>query len=96
MISRDEDGIVAFCCWDGARTGWVGPVAVRPSVIGQGRGRAVLLGALHRLRATGLREAEIGWVGPLVPYARTVSATINRVFFVYRKHRTGGADAATP
>ena len=87
MIARDDDGIVAFCCWDGARTGWVGPVAVRPSVIGQGRGRGVLLAALHRLRAAGRREAEIGWVGPIVPYAQAVGARIHRVFFVYRKRR---------
>jgi len=91
MIARDVDGIVACCCWDGARTGWVGPVAVRPAVIGQGRGRSVLLGALHRLRDTGRHEAEIGWVGPIVPYAQTVGARIHRVFFVYRKPR-----ASTP
>jgi len=87
MVARDAEGLVACCCWDGARTGWVGPVAVRPSVIGQGRGRGVLVGALHRLRAAGRREAEIGWVGPIVPYAQTVDARIHRVFFVYRKHR---------
>ena len=87
MVSRDDEGIVAFCCWDGSRTGWVGPVGVRPSVIGQGRGRAVLVAALHRLRAEGRRQAEIGWVGPIRPYARTVPSAINRVFFVYRKVR---------
>jgi GNAT superfamily N-acetyltransferase len=88
MITRDDDGIAAVCCWDGARTGWVGPVAVRPSTIGQGRGRAVLVAALHRLRAQGASHAEIGWVGPLRPYADTVGARIHRVFFVYRKQRS--------
>jgi GNAT superfamily N-acetyltransferase len=88
MVSRDEEGIVAFCCWDGARAGWVGPVGVRPSVIGQGRGRAVLVAALHHLRAEGRDQAEIGWVGPIRPYARTVPSRINRVFFVYRKQRS--------
>jgi mycothiol synthase len=87
MVAHDAGGLVACCCWDGARTGWVGPVAVRPSVIGQGRGRGVLVGALHRLRAGGRRAAEIGWVGPIAPYAKTVGARIHRVFFVYRKHR---------
>ena len=47
----------------------------------------MLVGALHRLRAAGRREAEIGWVGPIVPYAQTVGARIHRVFFVYRKRR---------
>lgn len=87
MVARDAEGLVACCCWDGARTGWVGPVAVRPSVVGQGRGRGVLVGALHRVREGGRREAEIGWVGPIVPYAQAVGARIHRVFFVYRKHR---------
>jgi GNAT superfamily N-acetyltransferase len=87
MVSRDDDGIAAVCCWDGARTGWVGPVAVRPSIIGQGRGRSVLVAALHRLRAAGSTRAEIGWVGPIRPYFETVGARIHRVFFVYRKAR---------
>lgn len=87
MVARDADGIVAVCCWDGARTGWVGPVAVRPSLIGQGRGRSVLLAALHRMRAAGSTQAEIGWVGPIRPYAETVGARMHRVFFVYRKAR---------
>ena len=87
MVSRDGDGIAAVCCWDGARTGWVGPVAVRPSIIGQGRGRSVLVAALHRLRAAGSAQAEIGWVGPIRPYFETVGARLHRVFFVYRKTR---------
>jgi len=94
MIARDDEGIVAFCCWDGARTGWVGPVAVRPSAIGQGRGRGVLLGALHQMRAAGRRDAEIGWVGPIVPYAATVGARIHRVFLVYRKQRAASGRPA--
>ncbi len=85
MIARDAAGVSAVCCWDGARTGWVGPVAVRPDLIGQGRGRGVLLGALEALRVEGRSHAEIGWVGPIRPYAQTVSAVIHRVFFVYRR-----------
>jgi len=85
MVSRDHAGIVAVCCWDGARTGWVGPVAVRPDLIGQGRGRSVLVAALHQLRTQGRTRAEIGWVGPIRPYAQTVSAVLHRVFFVYRR-----------
>lgn len=87
MVSRDDDGIAAVCCWDGARTGWVGPVAVRPSIIGHGRGRSVLVAALHRMRASGSVQVEIGWVGPIRPYAETVGARLHRVFFVYRKTR---------
>ncbi|HEV2311053.1 MAG TPA: GNAT family N-acetyltransferase [Acidimicrobiia bacterium] len=96
MVARDGEGVVACCCWDGARAGWVGPVAVRPSVIGQGRGRGVLVGALHRLRAAGRHRAEIGWVGPIVPYAQTVGARIHRVFLVYRKPRANATPGRAP
>jgi predicted N-acetyltransferase YhbS len=83
-LVTDHDGVVAVCAHDVNRAGLVGPVAVRPDRLGQGVGRAPLLGALHRMRATGRTHAEIAWVGPVVPYAR-IGATIGRVFLVYRK-----------
>lgn len=84
VISRDDDSISAVCAHDVNRTGWVGPVAVRPDLMGRGVGVAPLLGALHRMRAGGQTRVEIGWVGPVVPYAR-VGATLGRVYFVHRK-----------
>lgn len=84
VVTRDADGIAAACAYDVNRDGWVGPVAVRPNLIGRGVGVAPLLGALHRMRASGRTRAEVGWVGPIVPYAR-VGATVGRVFFVHRK-----------
>jgi mycothiol synthase len=83
-IERDASGVAAFCAWDVNRRGTVGPVAVRVDLIGQGRGVAVLLLALARLRADGWARVEVGWVGPIVPYAR-VGGSVGRVFFVYRK-----------
>jgi GNAT superfamily N-acetyltransferase len=84
LIERDTTGISAFCAWDVNRRGLVGPVAVRGDLIGKGRGVAVLVGALHRIRAAGRDHVEVCWVGPAVPYARQ-GATIGRVFLVYRK-----------
>ena len=84
VITRDSDGIAAVCAYDVNRAGWIGPVAVRPDRLGKGVGVAPLLGALHRMRADGRARAEIGWVGPVVPYAR-IGATVGRVFFVHRK-----------
>lgn len=84
-VARDADGeIVAACAHDVNRRGLLGPVAVRPDLIGRGLGVAPLLGALHRMRAAGQRRAEVTWVGPLRPYAR-IGATLGRVFLVYRK-----------
>ena len=84
VLTRDDSGITAVCAYDVNRGGWVGPVAVRPDLIGRGIGVPSLLGALHRMRAAGRSTVEIGWVGPIVPYAR-VGATVGRVFFVHRK-----------
>jgi GNAT superfamily N-acetyltransferase len=87
VIGRDTEGLAAVCAHDVNRAGFVGPVAVRHGLLGKGAGVAPLLGALHRMRASGRDNAEIGWVGPIVPYAR-VGATVGRVFFVYRKELT--------
>lgn len=84
IIARDADGISAFCAYDANRADLLGPVGVRLDLMGKGAGRAVLLGALHRMRAEGRERIEICWVGPVPPYAQ-VGGTVSRVFFVYRK-----------
>ena len=84
VVAHDPEGISAFCAYGVNRAGWIGPVAVRPDLLGRGAGEGVLLGALNRMRAAGHQRAEIAWVGPIVPYAR-VGAVVSAVFFVYRK-----------
>jgi hypothetical protein len=46
----------------------------------------LLLGALHRIRASGESTTEVAWVGPIRPYA-AIGGRITRLFFVYRKRR---------
>jgi predicted N-acetyltransferase YhbS len=87
VLAEDADGLTAVCAHDVTRAGFVGPVAVRPDLMGRGVGVAPLLGALHEMRRAGRTHAEVSWVGPVVPYAR-VGATIGRVFLVYRKELT--------
>ncbi len=84
VLTEDADGIAAVCAYAVNRAGLVGPVGVRPDLLGRGVGVAPLLGALHHMRAAGNTAAEIAWVGPIVPYAR-VGATLGRSFLVYRK-----------
>lgn len=84
VVTRDDEGISGFCAWDVNRRGLLGPIAVRPAVMGRGVGVPLLLGALHRMRAGGRTAIEVCWVGPVVPYAR-VGGVVSRVFFVYRK-----------
>lgn len=84
LVARDAEGLTGFCAWDVNHPGLLGPVAVRPDLLGRGAGVALLLGGLHRMRDNGRRAAEIAWVGPIVPYAR-IGARMGRVFFAYRK-----------
>ncbi len=84
LISRDDEGIAAFCAYDVNRGGVLGPTAVRADLWGKGAGRSLIVGTLHRMREAGRRQAEISWVGPIRPYAR-VGARVSRVFFVYRR-----------
>lgn len=85
LLARDELGISAFCAYDVNRRGLLGPVASRFELIGKGAAAALILGALHQLRASGRDHAEVVWVGPIVPYAR-VGGHVSRVFFVYRRY----------
>jgi predicted N-acetyltransferase YhbS len=87
VVARDEgaDGeLTAFCAFEVNREGVLGPVAVRPDLMGRGRGRGVLVGALHELRRRGRERVSVSWVGPVVPYA-AVGGRVNAVYFVYRK-----------
>jgi GNAT superfamily N-acetyltransferase len=86
LVVADEPGadITAFCAFEVNRRGLLGPVAVRPDLIGRGAGKGVLLGALHELRRRGAAAVSVVWVGPVVPYA-AVGGRVSQVYFVYRK-----------
>jgi GNAT superfamily N-acetyltransferase len=83
--AQEDGGITAFCAFEVNRTGLLGPVAVRPDLMGRGMGKNVLLGALHELRRRGASDVSVVWVGPIVPYA-AVGGRVTDVFFVYRKN----------
>jgi GNAT superfamily N-acetyltransferase len=84
VMTRDATGMTSICAFEVNRTGFLGPVAARPDLIGQGAARPALLGALHTLRARGRSSIEVVWVGPVVPYAR-LGGQVSTVYFVYRK-----------
>ncbi len=84
VIARDDAGISAICAFEVNRTGFLGPVASRPDLIGKGAGRRVLLGALHELRRRGRESIDVVWVGPIVPYA-ALGGRVTNVYFVYRR-----------
>lgn len=84
LIARDADGIRAFCAFEVNRSGFLGPVAARPDLIGKGAGRPPLVGALHALRRRGRASIDVSWVGPVVPYAQ-LGGRVTNVYFVYRR-----------
>ncbi|MGA2522471.1 MAG: GNAT family N-acetyltransferase [Acidimicrobiales bacterium] len=81
---RPDGDITAFCAFEVNRAGFLGPVAVRPDLLGQGRGRPALVGALHELRRRGRDRVAVVWVGPVRPYA-AVGGAVSTVSFVLRR-----------
>jgi predicted N-acetyltransferase YhbS len=88
LVLAREDGrtgdVTAFCAFEVNRRGVLGPVAVRLELMGKGRGKGVLVGALHELRRRGADRVSVLWVGPVLPYA-AVGGRVSDVYFVYRK-----------
>ena len=86
-----EGEVLGFAAW-GTRPGWFGPMGTAPAAEGLGIGRVLLRRCLADQGATGQREAQIGWVGPLRFYSRAAGARAERVFALYRRNLEGRAD----
>ena len=78
---------VGFACYGVNRVDWFGPMGTSGELRGLGIGGVLLRRCLNNLRSAGHRTAQIGWVGPVGFYARTVDAYVERVFRIYRKER---------
>jgi mycothiol synthase len=86
IASRDER-LTGFACHGVYRPDWFGPLGVDPESRGEGLGEALLLLCLDDLAAAGVSVAQIGWIGPMRFYSRTVGARCGRVFAVLDKHK---------
>lgn len=84
-VARRGNEWVGFACHGVNRRGWFGPMGTAEAERGQGIGAVLLRRCLADLRASGMSHAQIGWVGPLEFYARTVGAVAERRFTLYRK-----------
>ncbi|GAA1504159.1 hypothetical protein GCM10009677_40360 [Sphaerisporangium rubeum] len=83
---RDGE-ILGFAAW-GTRPGWFGPMGTAEQSRGLGVGRVLLRRCLNDQAATGQREAQIAWVGPIHFYARAIGARVERVFWSFRRSLT--------
>lgn len=85
-LATNVDGaVVGFAAYGAQRPTWFGPTGTAPAARGLGIGAVLLRRCLADQRAAGHTRAQIGWVGPVPFYSRTVGAYIERVFFLYRK-----------
>jgi GNAT superfamily N-acetyltransferase len=70
------ESILGFACHDALCRNFFGPMGVLERERGGGVGKALLLSALHVLKAQGYAYAVIGGVGPQSFYEQTVGATL--------------------
>jgi GNAT superfamily N-acetyltransferase len=66
--------LLGFACYDATCRNFFGPELVHPDSRRQGIGRALLLSALHAMRADGYAYAIIGWASSVDYYRRAVAA----------------------
>lgn len=84
-IAVRGDTYLGFACHGANRAGWFGPMGTDESTRGKGIGGILLARCLADQKAAGFAESQIGWVGPIPFYARTVDAVIGRVFWLLVK-----------
>ena len=84
-IAVRDGRVLAFAAYGSSRPSWFGPMGTAPAAGGLGIGGVLLRRCLADQRAAGHDRVEIGWVGPVPFYARSVDARIERVFFLYTK-----------
>jgi GNAT superfamily N-acetyltransferase len=68
--------LIGFACYEATCRNFFGPAAVKPDRRRRGVGRALLLAALHAMRAEGYAYAIIGWADNIDFYRRAVGATV--------------------
>lgn len=71
-----DGSLIGFACWETTARGFLGPMGVGEEARGKGTGAALLLAALHDLRANGYVYAIIGAVGPAEFYEKVCGATL--------------------
>ena len=84
-VAWRDGAVLAFAGHGANRPSWFGPMGTDPDARNLGLGRVLLRRCLAGQRDAGHRAAQIGWVGPIPFYSRTVGARVDRIFWLYRK-----------
>ena len=69
-----SDTLIGFACYEATCRDFFGPELVHPDARGRGVGKALLLAALHAMRAEGYAYAIIGWASSVDFYRKAVGA----------------------
>jgi GNAT superfamily N-acetyltransferase len=76
FLAVENDALIGFACYEATCRDFFGPELVHPDRRGRGVGRALLLAALHAMRAEGYAYAIIGWASSIEFYRRAVGAVV--------------------
>jgi GNAT superfamily N-acetyltransferase len=71
-----SDPLIGFACYEATCRNFFGPELVHEPYRGRGVGKALLLAALHAMRAEGYGYAIIGWASSVDFYRKAVGATV--------------------
>lgn len=83
--AREGGRWLGFAAWGVNAPSVFGPMGTAEAARGRGIGSVLLRRCLADQYVDQFDLAEIGWVGPVAFYSRTVGAYINRIFWSYRK-----------
>ena len=75
-VERATSTLLGFACYEATCRDFFGPELVHPGARGRGVGTALVLAALHAMRAQGYAYAIIGWASSVDFYRKTVGATV--------------------
>src|SRR3954471_18584154 len=76
FVAVEGERLIGFACYEATGRDFFGPELVHPDRRGRGVGRALLLAALHAMRAEGYAYAIIGWASSVDFYRKAVGATV--------------------
>ena len=71
-----KDHLAGIACYEATARGFFGPEVVHPDRRGKGVGKALLLSALHAMRAEGYGYAIVGWASSIAFYEQAVGAVV--------------------
>ncbi|HXU01337.1 MAG TPA: GNAT family N-acetyltransferase [Polyangia bacterium] len=75
-VERATSTLLGFACYEATCRDFFGPELVHPGARGRGVGTALVLAALHAMRAQGYAYAIIGWASSVDFYRKAVGATV--------------------